>query len=217
MTEQPEKKDESSTIEEPTPTQPPLASRSVAVEADSGPPTRDVKRSDVARALQQIEQAKTAEGADIGNTTNDLQQDAIKAIAMKAEQQRLAQHHQAPADDNRPRFTTDMMLRLDVIDSSQPIIVAVQGDVIVGRADNVTDYVPDIDLTPFGAYRMGLSRRHALIRLQSDGLIVKDLSSRNGTFVNGTQVKTGETLPFREGDELRFGNLAMRVSYQKKS
>ena len=153
---------------------------------------------------------------DVGNTTNDLHQEAIKALAMKAEKERLEREKQA-ADAERGSFTSEMLLRLDVVESNQPITLEVNGDLVVGRADNVTDYIPEIDLTPHGAYRLGLSRRHALIRLQDASLIVKDLSSRNGTFVNGEQVKSGGILPLRDGDELRFGNLALRVNFQRKS
>jgi hypothetical protein len=193
----------------------------ISSENDGGP-TKDVKMA-AKEALQRT--AHAAEGADstveiseadIGNTTNDLQQEAIKAMAMKAESERI-KREQAQVDASRGRFVEDMLLRLDVTDSNQPIILEVTGDLIVGRADNVTDYIPEIDLTAHGAYRLGLSRRHALIRLHEDTLLVKDLSSRNGTFVNNTMVKSGETHPLKDGDELRFGNLAVRVSFQNKN
>ena len=76
-----------------------------------------------------------------------------------------------------------MRLKLESSESADPIITAVNEELIVGRADNVTDYVPEIDLTPHGAYRLGLSRRHAVILRENDRLLVKDLNSRNGTFV----------------------------------
>jgi DNA-binding winged helix-turn-helix (wHTH) protein len=51
--------------------------------------------------------------------------------------------------------------------------------------------------------RPGVSRRHALIRVEADQATLSDLDSKNGTFVAGQQVK-GPT-PLRDGDELRLG------------
>jgi hypothetical protein len=204
--------------------QPVIVESSPTTGADGGP-TQDVKQdAEAARnKLPLIADSDAAEGGtaeigamEVGNTTNDLQKEAIKAMAMKAEKDRLEREEQAVAAE-RGNFTNEMVLRLDVIESNQPIMLEVNGDLVVGRADNVTDYIPEIDLTPHGAYRLGLSRRHALIRRQEESLIVKDLSSRNGTFVNGEQVKSGGTLPLRDGDELRFGNLALRVNFQRKA
>jgi hypothetical protein len=168
-------------------------------------------------AEDEAEGTEPVELMDFGNTTNDLQKEAIKALAMKAEKERLEREAQtAKASPEQMLFEDNMTLRLDVVESGQPIALDVVGDLIVGRADNVTDYMPEIDLSPHGAYRYGLSRRHALIRRHEGTLLVKDLSSRNGTFVNGEQVKAGETHPLKDGDELRFGNLALRVNFLRK-
>lgn len=188
-----------------------------------GGPTQDVK-TDAQAAVQQLPTIEDDEAdgterielKDIGNTTNDLQQEAIKAMAMKAEKERF-DREVAQVSAEQMLFDENMILRLDVVESGQQMILTVSGDLIVGRADNVTDYIPEIDLTPHGAYRFGLSRRHALIRRHEGSLLVKDLSSRNGTFVNGEQVNAGETHPLRDGDELRFGNLALRVNFQRKA
>ncbi|MDQ7024902.1 MAG: FHA domain-containing protein [Anaerolineae bacterium] len=187
------------------------------VSKDVGGTTKDVKQdAQVAlNALPVLDSEEAAEGtneidlSEAGNTTSNLQQEAIKAEKERLEREQ-ANAEGLPFDD-------DMMLRLDIVESNQPIILEVGGDLIVGRADNVTDYTPEIDLTPHGAYRLGLSRRHALIRRQEKTLLVKDLSSRNGTFVNGEQVKAGGTHPLCDGDELRFGNLTLRVNFQRKN
>ena len=49
-----------------------------------------------------------------------------------------------------------------------------------------------------------VSRRHALIRLLDAGLAIEDLSSLNGTWINGERI-TG-VRPLAAGDSLRFGN-----------
>ena len=182
-------------------------------------PKQDIK-TDTPPSVQKLpaidgDEAEGTGSVDFGNTTNDLQKEAIRAMAMKAEKDRVERETE-PVHAEQMLFDNNMILRLDVVESNQPILLEVTGDLIVGRADNVTDYMPEIDLTPHGAYRFGLSRRHALIRRHEGSLLVKDLSSRNGTFVNGEQVKAGETHPLNDGDELRFGNLALRVNFQRK-
>jgi signal transduction histidine kinase len=47
-----------------------------------------------------------------------------------------------------------------------------------------------------------ISRRHAAIERRHDALVVRDLGSRNGTFVNGTPVGEHE---LRAGDRIQFG------------
>ncbi len=46
-----------------------------------------------------------------------------------------------------------------------------------------------------------ISRRHALVKPVADGLMVEDLGSSNGTYINNKRVQTGHLAP---GDELRL-------------
>jgi hypothetical protein len=50
------------------------------------------------------------------------------------------------------------------------------------------------------------SRTHALIRLEGNALTLIDLRSKNGTFVNNTQLAPNASRNLREGDMLRFGD-----------
>lgn len=54
-----------------------------------------------------------------------------------------------------------------------------------------------------------VSRRHAQFVKQGDTLLVEDLGSTNGTFVNGVRI-SGPT-PVRPGDVVQFGACAFRV------
>jgi pSer/pThr/pTyr-binding forkhead associated (FHA) protein len=49
-----------------------------------------------------------------------------------------------------------------------------------------------------------ISRRHAQVRPTPDGLLVEDLGSANGTFINGKRVQTGLMRP---GEELRLDTI----------
>ena len=54
-----------------------------------------------------------------------------------------------------------------------------------------------------------VSRRHAVVRPVERGVVVEDLGSTNGTFVNGEQISTPVTLTL--GSTLRLGNSVIEV------
>ena len=55
--------------------------------------------------------------------------------------------------------------------------------------------------------RTEISRFHARIERQSDGaLLIEDLGSSNGTFVNGQRIT--QATPLKAGDRLLFGDVA---------
>lgn len=53
-----------------------------------------------------------------------------------------------------------------------------------------------------------ISRRHFVLRLDGDQLILEDDSSTSGTFVNECRVQSTVLAP---GDEIRAGQILMRV------
>lgn len=71
-------------------------------------------------------------------------------------------------------------------------------DTLIGRSK-------ECDITLAAAH---LSRQHARLTIENDLLMVKDLDSSNGTFVNGKRVTEARV---SRGDELRFDTLAFGV------
>jgi hypothetical protein len=57
-----------------------------------------------------------------------------------------------------------------------------------------------------------VSRRHCLLEVTDRGLMVKDLESTNGTFVNGIPMKDGY---INDGDRLSLGTYAMTLRREK--
>lgn len=91
---------------------------------------------------------------------------------------------------------------------------AVEGYVI-GRSDDGTSYLPDIDLAAFGAREQGISRRHAALVRYHNTVHIIDLGSVNGTYLNGRRLVPEMPLPINIGDSLRLGNLHLLVSEGK--
>jgi pSer/pThr/pTyr-binding forkhead associated (FHA) protein len=112
-------------------------------------------------------------------------------------------------------FDEGALLRLEIEGSPEPILFKPKAETIFGRRDPATGAMPDIDLTPFAGYRMGVSRRHAAIRF-GDGraLDLWDLGSSNGTFLNGQRLSAHRPYHMHDGDELRLGQMVIKVYFQ---
>lgn len=54
-----------------------------------------------------------------------------------------------------------------------------------------------------------ISRRHCVVYVKDGELLVRDLKSRNGTWVNGERITDDRTL--KSGDKIQFGPLAFEV------
>lgn len=75
----------------------------------------------------------------------------------------------------------------------------IEGETSFGRGTASTVRLDDSEV----------SRKHATISLQGDGLIIKDEGSANGTFVNGKRIEG--TVSLRDGDEIRLGKTVLKL------
>ncbi len=101
-----------------------------------------------------------------------------------------------PANRNRACFT--------VLTGSAAgqVIQVTRGESVIGRSPDAQIRVVDD----------GVSRQHARVRLDSTGLRLDDLESRNGTFINGARVDSSAML--REGDKIQVGSTTvLRFAY----
>lgn len=81
---------------------------------------------------------------------------------------------------------------------------------VVGRADTVSNFYPDIDLTPQGALEHGVGRRHLRLFVQGGQIMVEDMDSTNGTLLNGQRLAPRQPQPLRDGDQIQPGKMALR-------
>ena len=75
----------------------------------------------------------------------------------------------------------------------------VEGAVTIGRDDSA-----DLQLND-----KAVSRRHSALRVEGETVVIEDLGSRNGTFVNGERVDDARRL--REGDAVQVGATVLEV------
>jgi hypothetical protein len=84
-----------------------------------------------------------------------------------------------------------------------------EGRNIIGRAD---EQPVDIDLQAQEPEdRVWSSRQHAAITCAGDSMVIEDLNTANGTYVNGTRVPPGEKRVLREGDIIQIGEVQIKV------
>lgn len=119
-----------------------------------------------------------------------------------------------------PEGETDMkpQITLHVLSTRQQLHITIQDKLILGRcAEPETDGTPNIDLSPFLGYQLGVSRRHLmLVRQENDDIFAFDLSSSNGSFINGQRMSGHKGHTLQDGDELMLGSLAIRVYFRNE-
>ncbi len=77
--------------------------------------------------------------------------------------------------------------------------VAATGKMVIGRANNCDIQLP----------ANHVSRQHAEVQVVGGRLLVKDLNSSNGTYINRKKVADGE---LKHGDEVRFDTFSFEVA-----
>jgi pSer/pThr/pTyr-binding forkhead associated (FHA) protein len=71
--------------------------------------------------------------------------------------------------------------------------------------------MPDIDLTPYQAYASGVSRLHVVIKRESSRVLIMDLGSSNGTYLNGRRLNPHVEETLNHGDVVALGKLKIQV------
>ncbi len=93
-------------------------------------------------------------------------------------------------------------------------LLPVTGDMIIGRQGESGGLRPDIDLRRFDDGTMGISRCHAMLFVQDRNLMIQDMDSTNGTYLQGERLAPNVAVPLRSNDRLRFGRLRAIVRFR---
>ncbi len=87
----------------------------------------------------------------------------------------------------------------------------------LGRSGGGQAIVPDVDLDTYGAQDQGISRLHAEIRLDEEGVHVVDLDSVNGTLINGKRIEPQLPRRLRHKDIIQLGRLRLQLVSRSRS
>lgn len=110
-------------------------------------------------------------------------------------------------------FGDEMVLRIHVRCTNEIMEVEFKNECVLGRVGDKAKC--EVDLTSCKAMEMGVSRRHAKLTRQHDTIMVQDLGSMNGTYLNGQKLLPYQPRVLRHEDELSLGHLALRVSFAR--
>lgn len=100
-----------------------------------------------------------------------------------------------------------------VLGYEQPILIKGANKITFGRF-NPGENAPTVDLNPFNAALLGVSRQHAVINRSDSGYNLEDLSSTNGTWLNESKLAPIQPQALRNGDLIRLGQLAFYAYFQ---
>ena len=81
----------------------------------------------------------------------------------------------------------------------------------LGRVSDGQPIMPDIDLSAYQAYASGVSRLHAVVKRDVHGVILMDLGSANGTYINGKRLTANVEQTLNHGDIVALGKLKIQV------
>ena len=100
----------------------------------------------------------------------------------------------------------------------KPLAVLYDDQFVLGRASSGKEEADSgetlIDLRPFGALEMGVSRRHLLIRRAKDGYEAVDLDSVNGTYLYEERMAPGRAYKLFNGALIRMGNFRVFITFR---
>src|SRR5712692_12077194 len=88
------------------------------------------------------------------------------------------------------------------------------GDNLVGRWDPDSGAFPEVDLEADDP-EAKISRKHALIRIESGKVTVEDIGSLNGTYVNrGPRLQPGNPIELSDGAEVIVGKTFLKLKVE---
>jgi hypothetical protein len=100
---------------------------------------------------------------------------------------------------------------LHILETGQVVPLATRTEFTLGRTSEGQPIIPDIDLSPYRAHASGVSRLHAIVKREGRRVLLTDLGSANGTFINGRRLAANDEQPLNHGDVLALGKLKIQL------
>lgn len=90
-----------------------------------------------------------------------------------------------------------------LVDTATSQVIAIKGILRIGRDSSFADLIPAGNAT--------ISSQHAQITEKGGILLVRDMDSRNGTFINDERIAKNHNIEIGIGDIVKFSNAEYRV------
>jgi hypothetical protein len=109
-----------------------------------------------------------------------------------------------------------VLVRLMLTESGYVFELSGKPEYLIGRRDSQAGVTPDVDLTDWNGAASGVSRRHAILRVEDGVVSIEDLGSRNETVRNNTRLLSGKRYPVLSGDVIQLGVIALSATILEK-
>lgn len=101
--------------------------------------------------------------------------------------------------------------------TTKPVEIITEKEFIIGRRIIENNTESFLDLSDFDGFKMGLSRRHAMIRRTESDYEIIDLSSTNGTWLNDERLVPYTPYPLPSGSQLRLSRIRLYILHRLSS
>lgn len=119
-----------------------------------------------------------------------------------------------PHTDGLPEDAPDVSWRVQfspATDPSRSFALEINDELVMGRHVSAQEMDNLIDLNPYGASTLGVSRQHLMVRPTATNLFIVDLGSTNGTYRNGRSIGRHTPYSLVDGDVIALGKLPLLV------
>ena len=99
-------------------------------------------------------------------------------------------------------------------DAEEHITLSSELHCMLGRFGTKQPSGISVNLTPYGARELGISRIHAQLHVDEDHLYITDLDSSNGTYLHGERLRPHVATVVRNGDEILMGKLKIQIEFR---
>jgi pSer/pThr/pTyr-binding forkhead associated (FHA) protein len=121
---------------------------------------------------------------------------------------------QAQTASDQLVFPVDAKIAIKLKEVDEPMIYEVTDSITIGRYDKTRDHSPEVDMHRYAGYLLGVSREHARLHRNEERLLLEDLGSSNGTFLNGRRLPARTPTPVPDRSTIRVGDMYFTVFFQ---
>jgi serine/threonine protein kinase len=178
-------------------------------ELTTGPPP-NVAQEEITKIVPPVVRKKGVTNKIGGRETKIISDDSG---AFPNDQEVKTQIIDSTAGDTKIVAQESRKVRLRVVmpDNVEAVYDHISPYLLIGRSA-VSGGNVDIDMSPYDAGVLGVSRLHAQIAPDNEhGLVLKDLQSTNGTMLNDVPIAPNTPYPLQDGDYIKVGNLKIQV------
>jgi|GEM_PF-1551768 len=102
---------------------------------------------------------------------------------------------------------------LFIVSQNIELVVDLVDTNILGRSYPQNGYFDGIDFSAFDAYKLGVSRRHVILKRYGQQLLIVDNNSSNGTYLNRALLHPLQPYYLQNDDSVRMGALDFLIKF----